>query len=463
MKARVNFRLVFPVFMLWSLAVVCLTEAVVAAEAEWKVGLARVKITPQEPLFMAGYASRNKPFEGIEGELYAKAMAFEDREGHRAVIVTSDLIGFTAKVAEPICEQISAKTGLQRAQVLLNSSHTHTGPTLNPGANQPSADAQRTEAYTCRLQEQVVALVEQALSRLEPANLEWGVGVVNFPMNRREFTPNGVILGVNPRGPVDRSVPVLRVAAPDGKLRAVLFGATCHNTTLGGRDYKISGDFSGYSQDHVETQNPGAQAMFMQGCAGDANPHPKGTYEIAREHGATLGREVLRVLGERLVPVRGPLRVVYDLADLPLQSGFSRADVEKMINTKGQSWRAYTAGKMLEALDKGEKLPTHYRAPIAVWQFGNDLTLVGLSGEVVVDFVALTEQALGPLKLWIAAYCNDVYGYLPSARVLEEGGYETRGLYAGGIGFFAPTAQDVVAAKLKELAEKTERSGMPRR
>jgi neutral ceramidase len=134
-----------------------------------------------------------------------------------------------------------------------------------------------------------------------------------------------------------------------------------------------------------------------------------------------------------------------------------RAEIEAMINAKGQSWRQFTAGKMLEALDKGEKLPAHYPVPLSVWQFGEDLTLVGLSGEVVIDFVFMIEKALGPLNLWISAYCHDVYGYLPSARVLEEGGYETRGLYSGGIGFFSADAEKVVVNRLKELANEAGR------
>ena len=85
------------------------------------------------------------------------------------------------------------------------------------------------------------------------------------------------------------------------------------------------------------------------------------------------------------------------------------------------------------------------------------LTLVGLSGEVVVDYVSLLEKALGPNKLWLAAYCNDVFGYLPSVRVLREGGYETRGLYAGGIGLFDAKAQDVLVEKVREMARKVGR------
>jgi len=75
----------------------------------------------------------------------------------------------------------------------------------------------------------------------------------------------------------------------------------------------------------------------------------------------------------------------------------------------------------------------------------------------VVDYVTLLEKALGPNRLWIAAYCNDVYGYLPSARGLEEGGYETRGIYSGGLGFFDAKAQDVVVEKVRELAKKVGR------
>jgi hypothetical protein len=183
--------------------------------------------------------------------------------------------------------------------------------------------------------------------------------------------------------------------------------------------------------------------------------------DLAREHGAALGQEVCRVLGTKLRPVRGPLKIAFGKADLPLQEPPPRAELDRQAARKGglDSW---IARQMVAALDRGEKLPTHYGAPLTVWQFGDDLTLVGLSGEVVVDYVALLEKALGPNRLWPVAYCNDVFGYLPSARVLAEGGYETRGLYHGGIGRFAPTAQDVLVDKVRQLAEKAGRP-LPRR
>ena len=94
---------------------------------------------------------------------------------------------------------------------------------------------------------------------------------------------------------------------------------------------------------------------------------------------------------------------------------------------------------------------------MALWQFGQSLTLVGLSGEVVVEYVPLIEKAIGPLDLWISAYSNDVFGYVPAAVTIAEGGYETRGLYYGGIGTFAREAQDVFVLKVRALAERAGR------
>ena len=428
-----------------------------AAEIEWKAGLATIKITPEIPVPMAGYASRTKPFEKVEQDIYAKALALEDRSGHRAVLVTTDLLGLSRAVAEPVRERIQQKTKLAPGDILLNSAHTHSAPMLGDQDLTESGvtpeDARHIVAYTRSLQDKLVEVATQALSRLEPAQLSWGSGVAHFAMSRREFTPRGVILGVNPRGLVDRTVPVLRVDSAEGKLRAALFGYACHNTTLTQTNYNLCGDYAGFAQAYVQEREPGAQAMFMIGCGGDANPYPRGTMPDARGNGATLGQEVCRVLNGSLRPLRGPLTCVFEQVRLPLQP-FSRPDLKTMTN--GPSWQTGNAKAMLAKLDRGEKLATAYECPVAVWQFGSDLTLVGLSGEVVVDYVPLIEQAIGPLQLWLAAYCNDVFGYFPSARVLKEGGYECRGLYTTQ-GFFAPTAQDVLVMKVRQLAQRAGR------
>jgi hypothetical protein len=444
-----------------TLVVVFVTSISFGAESDWRVGVASVKITPDKPVQMAGYASRVKPFERVEQDLFAKALAFQDSAGQRAVIVTTDLVGIPPSVLEPACERIKEKIGLRREQLLINWSHTHSGPTLRakvePVLGVPPQDVENTVAYSRWLQDRLVELVAEALAKLEPARLSYGWGVQNFTMNRREVTPTGIILGVNPSGPVDRRVQVLRVDAPDGSLRAMLVGCACHNTTLTDKNMLLAGDYAGYAQAFVEKKFPGKLALFMQGCGGDANPYPRGTLELARQHGEELGAEVSRVLSTKLKPVAGPLKLAYDFAELPLRSP-PREELEKLAE-KSPSWQIGNARAMLGALQRGEKLPTHHRAPVAVWQFGNDLTLVALSGEVVVDYVALIERALGPLQLWVAGYSNESFGYFPSARVVREGGYETRGLNSGG-GWFAQEAEAALMAKVRELAARVGRKSL---
>ena len=168
----------------------------------------------------------------------------------------------------------------------------------------------------------------------------------------------------------------------------------------------------------------------------------------------------MRLLDDDLRAVLGPLRCALAIVDLPLLAVRTREKAQAMTENRNRYYRNL-GQRALELMDEGRFLPTHYAAPLGLWQFGDDLTLVALSGETVVDYVALTEKTLGPLNLWVAGYCNDVFGYLPSARILKEGGYETRGLYHGGVGLFSPAVDQTVADALRNLAKLAGR-GLPK-
>jgi len=274
-------------------------------------------------------------------------------------------------------------------------------------------------------------------------------------MNRREFTTNGVILGVNPRGLVDRTVPVLRIDSPEGELRAVVFGYACHGTTLPSDSLIVSAEYPGYAREEIKKRFPQAESLFVAGLGGSANPYPRTGLDLAKQHGAALGEEVCRVLGGKFRPINGPLTCVLEDADLPFEKP-SRQEIEAAAKDRRRSYLRGSAQEMLEKLDKGERLPQTHKAPVAVWQFGSDLTLVGLSGEVVGEYVPLIERKIGPLKLWLAAYCNAVSGYIPTRQVLLEGGYECRGLYEG-VGWYSPAAETTLVQKVDDLARKAGR------
>jgi hypothetical protein len=435
-------------------------------EPSWKAGVATAKITPERPLILLGYTSRDGPYEGVSDDLSARALALEDAGGRRAVLIAADLVGFQAAiVTDAVAGRIAERTGLARERLIFNASHTHAGPVVSLDPNltlnvaHPSMtveQAEATVAYTRRLQDQLVDLVERALAALQPARLSWGAGRTDVPTSRRLPKPEGVVMSPNPDAPVDDVVPVLRVDSPEGKPRAVVFGCSCHAVAAGGQN-AISADYPGYARTVVEASHPGSTALFLAGCGGDANPEPRGTIEQARTHGEALGREVCRVLDGPLAAVDGPLQVAYAQVDLPLQTP-SRERIKGYLDRP--NFQAWQARHMLEVLDAGDPPPSRYTAPVAVWRLGEALTLVALPGEPVAEYASLLREALGPEGLWISGYNNDCFGYLPTAKVVAEGGHEAIGvtLWAWSrnlgpmVGFFEPRVQDVVVDAVRRLA-----------
>jgi len=455
---RFQFRILFVASLV---ALACLGRGDALAEESspdaLRIGLARVCITPEKPVWLHGYASkpRFRPFEGKLNDLYAKAMAIEDARGERAVLVTLDLCVLRAPEAEALFALLTHRTGLPRRQILVNFSHTHSGPILGSSDldRYPMSQEERqaTLDYTTRLFGQIAEVAKSALDDLKPATLAWGTGKCSFVRNRRLYDAKGAYrgMGPNPNKPVDDVVPVLRVSSPEGRLRALVFGCACHAVTFGPENLKLSGDYPSFAQEAIEADHPGVQAMFVQGCGADANSDPRcgpDAEKNVRLQGRSLAAEVCRVAKGDLVPVRGPLQVRFREVDLPLKPVPPATELKKMSGSL-----AHNAKRMLAALESGKPLPVYHRHPVALWQFGEDLTLVALSGEVVSGYVPLVKQAVGRDRLWVAGYSNEVDGYLPDAKIVAEGGYEARGLVAD-IGFYSADAEGVLVKAASEMA-----------
>jgi neutral ceramidase len=400
-----------------------LTASVQAADL--KVGVGRVIITPPTPFWLSGYAARTNPAPSVRSELWAKALAIEDLAGGRAVIVTTDLIGLPAEVSEAVAERLKREVNLPRAALVLNSSHTHSGPAIWPNLRVmfdfSPAEAERVKEYVRKLTDDLVGVARQALADLQPATLAFGRGTATFAVNRREPTPNGIRIGVNPQGPVDHSVPVLRVSDPDGTLRAVLFAYTCHNTTLGGDFYQIDGDYAGAAQREVEKTFPGITALFMMLCGGDQNPNPRGKVEHVEQYGRELAGAVAQVLKGDLAPVRSPIRSAQEVIPLDF-APHTRGQFEAELKD-ASVFKQRRARLMLEAYDRGQPI-RQLAYPVQAIRFGRDLTLLALGGEVVLDYSIRARREFPGENLVVAGYCNDVACYIPSLRVLREGGYE---------------------------------------
>ena len=394
--------------------------------ANWKVGVAVAKVTPQKMLFMAGYASRNKPAEGKVQDLFAKALALQDEQGNKLVFVTLDLIGVPQLMRHAVAERAEKEFKLPQANLVMNASHTHSGPSLRTTPltekDKDNPKAKDSWEYTQKLQNDIVGIIGKALAEVQPARLTWNKARCGFAMNRRrDYTLPPDHLNANkapnPNGPVDHEVPALRVEAPDGTLRATLFGYACHNTSLG--FYNFCGDYAGFAQEYLQEHRPGFTALFLMGCGADQNPYPRRSdvvpgitdLELSMQHGRSLSNAVEMALVVNPRPIAGPIRAAY----------------EEII------------------LDYAKPGRSPHPYPVQVIKLGNDLTFITLGSEVVVDYsLRFKREFAGDAGVWVAGYSNDYTGYVPSLRVLKEGGYEA----AAG---WAESVEDRIAEKVHEM------------
>lgn len=389
----------------------------------WKAGVARRVITPEEFIWMAGYASRDHPAEGTLHDLWAKALVLEDAAGNRAVLVTTDLLGFPKDMSDRIRDSLEDKYGLSRDQVILNSSHTHTGPVLQDALYDiyplDDEEKQKIDRYSSDLEDQIVTLVEEALAFVEPAKLYSKNGVVRFQVNRRNNDSELLESQTDLSGPNDYAVPVIKVEDEEGELMAVAFGYACHPTTLS--FYKWSGDYPGFAQLELEKFHPGATALFFQGGGGDQNPLPRRSVGLARQYGRELAAAVDRILSEEMQELPARLSTAYSEVKLDLTSPPDVEALTEMVE-EGSGYQKRWADRVLGMIKDGESLTRSYPYPVQVWKLG-DQPVISLGGEVVIDYAIRLKRIFGQ-DLFVMGYSNDVMAYIPSVRILREGGYE---------------------------------------
>ena len=423
------------------LALVLLAGLTLAAErAEkpapypWKVGVASVCINPEGSIWMAGYGARNKPSEGIVHDLHAKALAIEDADGGKLVFLTLDLIGVPDELHPMLSKRLQEKYGIPRQALVINTSHTHSGPELRVGkAEEYEEDKERIEKcvryYEKLRDEWLPRVLDEALADMKPAHLSYSHAKCGFAMNRRTPTDKGFINHPYPDGPVDHDVPVLKITSEDDKLVAVLFGYACHNTSL--CFYKLCGDYAGYAQAYLEEAHPEMTALFMIGCGGDQNPYPRHKWGYAKRHGRTLADAVDAAFLTKFQPVSGPIRTAMVDVELKFAPARSKEQLEKDAKSSNKRIRNNAKALLSELAENGE-IDLTFDTVVQAIAFGDSLLMLGLPGESLIDYSLRFKKEFTGKPVWVAGYCNNHFGYLPSLRVLKEGGYEAGGPYHYG-------------------------------
>ncbi len=392
-----------------------------------EAGVAKIEITPEHPIRLTGYSDRDFPFEKVHHKLWAKALAFGNaKEGH-SLLITVDLLGIPGRITEHVRRQLADEMNIKPENVTICASHTHSGPQIGSIVShfhKPLSPDELAEValYSQGLIPKLKEVSLEAIRTLAPSHVSWGQGEVGFAINRRG--------SIKPNGPVDHAMPLLRITDPEGKVRAVLVSYACHAVTLGPLNNVVHGDWVGEAQLQIEEKLPkGAIALVSVGCGADQNSdpsmntkNPEMDLENARIQGKSIADEVGRLIASHtLKPLqnapKGKLtNVDLEFAEMP--------DARKLAeDAKGNGRTANYSNLMLGRLARSE-MPEKIAYPIQVWSFGKDLAMIFLAGEVVVDYSLRLKKEIGKDKVWVNAYANDMPCYIPSLRVLREGGYE---------------------------------------
>jgi hypothetical protein len=297
------------------------------------------------------------------------------------------------------------------------------------------------------LTEKIIKVVSTALNHQKPAKILFGQTKAGFAANRRI-----------PGGPVDHDVPVLHIIDLKGKTRAILLNYACHCTTLSSGFNRISGDWAGYAPEFLEQSHPGAIALTLIGCGAECNPVRREAAEQAAEHGRELANAVETLLSSKLTPLHGPLECRLKQFPLPFDTLPTRAEFEARARTNDIP--GYHAQKNLARLDRGEKLPTELPYSVQVWNFGDELAMMFLAGEVVGDYALRLKEEFDRARLWVNAYANDVPCYIPSRRVWKSAGYEAvSSMYVYDRPTrLSPYTEDIIFGMIRNLTPDTFRA-----
>lgn len=403
----------------------------------FSVGAARANITPPVGHRMSGYGGRTHGSDGVHDELRTKVLYVDDGTT-RAIIAANDLLYLNGAAVAEVRRRVAEAAGVPAENVFVCCSHTHGGPDTAYG--ETTEDRMRA-AYVETLFYKIAGAAAEARRSALPARMGRSRAEVQCGINRRERTADrGVILGRNPDGPVARFADVLRFDdAGTGRPLALLFSHAVHGTTLGGDNYLTTAELSGWAERFAEAAFPGCVAMFCNGCAGDINPDPRGSFEYVDLLGARLGAAVVGG-ATQVEQTTGEVKVVchhetalLPVEDMPPVEACRKEVAEAEAGLKalegespGRRWqperRLRMAKQMLAAAESGQVDPG---LPFEIQSVAlNDTALVGFPGEIFVEIGTEIERRSPFPRTLTVAYANGALGYFPTAKEVPFGGYE---------------------------------------
>jgi neutral ceramidase len=417
---------------------------------------------------MWGFGNRTLPSQSIHDELTATALVLDDG-ATRLGIVAADVIALADWHVAEIRARARAAVEIPPDNLLLALSHTHSGPLTWRGRGHDEL----VEPYCHNLTNQIVGALAWAEREARPARLAFGRGDVQIQVNRREKRPDGTtVIGVNPTGPIDPEVGVVRIDAEDGQPIAVLLNYACHPVILGPLSYALSADFVGRARAVVEAAS-GARCLFLQGCTGDLNPVGGVTdrYDNCHRLGTILGGEALktyarietaplaglgaarRVFGLPLQPLDPIPTIDQEIAELRERIAGLRAEEAPSLIVQTAQFALARAERALHEARAGR---TRLEIPFEVQALRlGTLGIAAAPAELFVEIGLAIKQRSPFATTLVLGYANGCIGYVPVAAAYLDGGYEVDRAHKGygQLAAVAPTAAGRIVDTAVELLE----------
>ncbi|MBM3333963.1 neutral/alkaline non-lysosomal ceramidase N-terminal domain-containing protein [Candidatus Sumerlaeota bacterium] len=425
--------------------------------AQWQVGYAETDTTPRPgQVMMAGYG-RERHAEGTIAPLRAQALALQDRSGKTALLITADVLGFDRGSVDAVRYKIQQAHHIPPEAVCLSASHTHWGPAINYRMN--FALGGLNVWYLASLESALLKVADGALKDLSPAAINYGACEAQIGVNRRLKNKNGQFtMSPNPEGGYDKHTPVLRIVRQRSPKQIVLAGHACHPTSTGNVD-KWSSEYPGTMRQKLETTLEDCRAMFVMGCGGDAKVVWRdektgrsvfaASPEQSQAGGIRLADAALAFLKkDALSALDAELHTSLVSGELSFRPPRSRAEIEKM--ALGGNVGASNTWWARQSLAYPDDRRTQYYE-VQAWRLG-ELTIVALEGEVCSDWGGITRAMAKTKHAMVIAYANNCPGYIPTARIIREGGYEGD---TSHMAYFLPAPFDPrMETELRRLVEK---------
>ena len=435
-----------------------------------KAGFGRVKITPPIGTAMTGFGFRDYDptgCKGIHDDLYARALYLND--GREDILIMGfDLLFFSRDEANRYKGAIGRKLDLSPRQILLNTSHTHTGPKVGSWDYTPS-----DRLYLQFLENAIVNAAVESKNTLRDVTLWAGETHSKLPMSRRKPLPNGIIdFAPYPEGVVYDKLPFCLFKDMGGKPVYLLFSVSTHPSTIKGneRSYFISADYPGKAMAVLDEYLGAAGSLFLQGAAGDSKPSVIGKGEESwragdwpdvDSAGSMAAYEVINAIDAGLTRCEPELSAVSIEMSWPMAQPRTRAEYVQVIEKPPAHSESIPEGmkrwaqEMIELIDRGFGLPTAVPITAHGVRLGKNLRLVGIEGEIVAELGHLIANFYGNGITFPMGYTDGAQLYLPTSKMLDEGGYEAESYYE--YRFPAPLAkgmEGILTQSLQELRTK---------